>query len=185
MLPRGNDDGVRVVGPTDAPPMLGPQGQILIPCVTNGSTGSAQLSTGLIVMPPATTSQLHLHAYTDIVVMCLRGWAATLTGPEFTPHLHGPGEFIYIPAGLPHIAVNLSETDNLIAAEVRTDPYFNSDVVLLPEQQSSAVAASIAFRETADTDSAEIERIQRLESLDLRAMIELRRSLMAGPAATA
>jgi uncharacterized RmlC-like cupin family protein len=86
----------------------------------------------MVRMPPGTVSKAHYHARSEIVVMCLRGRAVTLIGPELTPYLHGPGEFIYIPEGIVHVAVNLSETEQLHAVEMRTDPGFNDDVVLTP-----------------------------------------------------
>jgi hypothetical protein len=65
--------------------------------------------------------------------MVLEGFAASLIGPDLEPVFHGPGEFIYIPEGMVHVAVNLSTTRRLIAVEARTDPKFNEDVVLSPE----------------------------------------------------
>jgi len=65
-----------IVRPRDAQAIVGPQGQRLIPCITTQSCGSTRLSAGMVVMPPATSSLLHHHANTDIVVMCVRGWAA-------------------------------------------------------------------------------------------------------------
>lgn len=86
-------------------------------------------------MPPGKASKAHYHAHSEIVVVCLRGTAATLIGPQLTPHIHGPGEFIFIPEGVVHVAVNLSDTEELVAVEMRTDPNFDDDVVLTPEYE--------------------------------------------------
>ncbi|MFI6171227.1 hypothetical protein ACIBCN_30910 [Nocardia sp. NPDC051052] len=59
------------------------------------------------------------------------------------PYTHGPGDFVYIPEGVVQAAVNLSETDDLVAVEMRTDPMFNDDVVLVPDHDR-AVAAAVA-----------------------------------------
>jgi uncharacterized RmlC-like cupin family protein len=45
----------------------------------------------------------------------------------------GPGDFIYIPAGMPHLPVNRSSTQPLIVVLARTDPNDQESVVLLPE----------------------------------------------------
>jgi uncharacterized RmlC-like cupin family protein len=43
------------------------------------------------------------------------------------------GEFIYIPAGVPHLPVNPSRTEPVTAVIARTDPNEQESVVLLPE----------------------------------------------------
>ena len=98
-------------------------------------------------MPPAAASRAHYHAYSEIVVVCVTGHAATLTGPELTPHFHGPGEFMYIPEGVVHVAVNLSDTGHLIAIEMRTDPEFNDDVVLTPEYDTLVPGLAAGLRQ--------------------------------------
>ncbi len=113
--------------------IFGPQGQRLIPTITQQMCGSTGLSACMVFMPPGRTARPHLHAKNDIIVVVIEGYAASLIGPELTPVFHGPGEFIFIPEGVVHVAVNLSTTQRLIAIEVRTDPKFNEDVVVTPE----------------------------------------------------
>ena len=43
------------------------------------------------------------------------------------------GEFLYIPAGMPHLPVNRSQTQPLTVVLARTDPNDQESVVLLPE----------------------------------------------------
>jgi uncharacterized RmlC-like cupin family protein len=93
-------------------------------------------------------SKAHYHADSEIIVMCLRGRAATLIGPQLTPYLHGPGEFLYVPEGVVHVAVNLSDTDELHAVEMRTDPGFNDDVVLTPTYDSPVPELAALLRHT-------------------------------------
>jgi uncharacterized RmlC-like cupin family protein len=126
---------VRVFRPVDSAEIIGRQGQHLVPCVTTESCGAEGISAGLVHMPPGKASKAHYHAHSEIVVVCLRGTAATLVGPQLTPHIHGPGEFIFIPEGVVHVAVNLSDTEELVAVEMRTDPNFDDDVVLTPEYE--------------------------------------------------
>ncbi|WP_406280172.1 cupin domain-containing protein [Nocardia sp. NBC_00881] len=124
---------VRVIGPSDSAEKIGRQRQRLTPCVTKETCGASGISAGMVNMAPGAMSKAHYHAHTEIIVVCLRGTAVTLIGPELTPHFHGPGEFIYIPEGVVHVAVNLDEAEDLVAVEMRTDPLFNDDVVLAPE----------------------------------------------------
>ncbi len=116
-------------------------------------------------MPPGTSSQVHHHSHSDIVVMCVQGWAASLIGPELEPRLHGPGEFIYIPAGVLHMAVNLSTTEELVAVESRTDPQFNEDVVVSPEFQAAGEAVAATLRAEFDGDAARAAQKERAAQL--------------------
>lgn len=138
---------VRVFRPADSTEVLGRQGQHLIPCVTTETCGAEGISAGLVHMPPGKVSKAHYHARSEIVVVCLRGRAATLIGPQLTPHVHGPGEFIFIPEGVVHVAVNLSVSDDLVAAEMRTDPHFDDDVVLTPEYETDLPAVLARLRQ--------------------------------------
>jgi uncharacterized RmlC-like cupin family protein len=95
--------------------------------------GTTGLSACMVYMPPGRIARPHYHAETDIIVVVIEGYAASLIGPELEPVFHGPGEFIFIPEGVVHVAVNLSTTDRLIAIEMRTDPHFNKDVIVAPE----------------------------------------------------
>ncbi|WP_084497338.1 cupin domain-containing protein [Nocardia amamiensis] len=124
---------VRVISPSDSAETIGRQRQRLVPCVTTETCGATGISAGMVNMAPAAVSRAHYHAHSEIVVVCLRGSAVTLVGPDLTPYFHGPGEFIYIPDGVVHVAVNLADADDLVALEMRTDPLFNDDVVLTPE----------------------------------------------------
>jgi uncharacterized RmlC-like cupin family protein len=112
---------------------VGPQGQRLLPGINADLAGSTQVSSGLVMMPPGVQSKAHVHNKYEIIIFILEGWAASLVGDDLEPAVQGPGEFVFIPAGVPHLAVNLSTTHRVVGLEVRADPQFNEDVTLLPE----------------------------------------------------
>jgi uncharacterized RmlC-like cupin family protein len=114
------------------------QGQELIPTITREKCGSDALSACTVVMAPGKVAKMHVHEHNDIIVIVVEGHAATLIGEDLEPVYHGQGEFIYIPAGVPHTAVNVSTKHRVVAFEVRTDPHFNEDVVLLPHLEKKA-----------------------------------------------
>lgn len=124
---------VFVGSPYTSKAIFGPQGQRLIPTITEEMCGTTGLSACMVYMPPGRIARPHLHAHNDIIVVVIEGYAASLIGAELEPVFHGPGEFIFIPEGVPHVAVNLSTADRLIALEMRTDPKLNEDVVVLEE----------------------------------------------------
>jgi uncharacterized RmlC-like cupin family protein len=142
--------GKRVVvrSPYESEGVVGAQGQYLIPTITQDMCGATGLSACTILMPPGSTSQAHLHQDTEIIVVCIEGFAATLIGPELEPVFHGPGEFIFIPEGVLHVAVNLSNTERAVGMEVRTDPQLDVDVVCTPEYETRAeeIAAQLRSR---------------------------------------
>lgn len=121
-----------VVTLKDADAQVSPQGQKLIVHVNNKSIGSHGIASCVVVMPPGARAKAHLHNEHELIVVCVEGHAATLVGPEMKPLFHGPGDFLFVPPGVEHIAVNLSQTDRLVAFEIRTDPHFNEDVEMTP-----------------------------------------------------
>jgi uncharacterized RmlC-like cupin family protein len=136
----------RVVTAAERATTIGPHGQHLIPCVTQETCGAEGISAAMVNMAPGKVASAHFHAHSETIVMCLRGWAATLIGPDLTPHVHGPGEFLYVPEGVVHVAVNLSATDDLVAVDIRTDPLFSDDLVLVPEFDAQAAGIAAALR---------------------------------------
>jgi len=139
----------RVVSLVEIESVVGAHQQTLAPVITRNSVGAERLSAGAVFMRPGWMSRPHIHERSEIVVMCLRGWAATLVGPDMTPHLHGPGEFAYIPPGVLHVGVNLSRRSSLLALEVRTDPTFHDDMVVVDDYEQAARAAVAALQDRA------------------------------------
>ena len=124
-----------VMGVKQASETGSPQGQALTPLITADTAGVAGLSGGMVRMPPCGVSRAHLHDHTEIIVAVLSGAAATVVWKDGEPQplFHASDELCYVPAGVPHGAVNLSSELPVSALEFRTDPAFNDDVVLLPE----------------------------------------------------
>lgn len=119
--------------------MVGKQGQRLTPVVTCDVVPDTRFSTLEVTMPGGTHSQPHRHVDSDIAVRVITGRAVTLVGDNlYGVMVHGPGEWIYIPAGMVHVAVNLSATEILTAIEVRTDPTGDGDTVVVDDLRERA-----------------------------------------------
>lgn len=127
-----------VVTLKDADAQVSPQGQKLIVHVNNALIGSHGIASCVVVMPPGAKAKTHLHNKHELIVVCVEGHAATLVGPEMKPLFHGPGDFLFVPPGVEHTAVNLSTTDRLVAFEIRTDPHFNEDIEMSPHLEGQA-----------------------------------------------
>lgn len=121
--------------------VVGPQGQSLTALVTKETAHAVGISAGFVRMPPGGISKVHIHAYSEIVVAVLSGTAVTVVWEDDQPRtlFHAADEVCYVPPGVPHCAVNLSTTESVSGLEFRTDPDFNTDVVLVPELQDDAV----------------------------------------------
>lgn len=137
---------VRVVAAADVAEVVGPQEQHLLPCITQETCGAEGISAAMVNMAPGKVARAHYHAHSETVVACLTGRAVTLIGPELTPYFHGPRELLYIPEGVVHVAVNLSDTDGLIALDIRTDPLFSNDLILTPEFDAAALEVAARLR---------------------------------------
>ena len=55
-------------------------------------------------------------------------------GEQLEQHLVArAGDFLYIPANVPHLPYNMSNTESCVAVIARTDPNEQESVILLPE----------------------------------------------------
>ncbi len=124
---------------------VGPQGQMLSTAITTENCGSRSLGVGYVAMSPFLHTHAHRHRTSDIVVVVFAGTAATIYG-DHLQHvaIHHPGDAIFIPAGVLHAAINLSD-EVARAVETRTDPHFHDDDVE-PVLDLDPVVASIAAR---------------------------------------
>lgn len=96
------------------PYFLGLSGQ------TVGSTG---LSMHLVVIPPGGRAAPHRHIGYETGIYVLEGRVLTRWG-EALEHevVSAAGEFLYVPAGVPHLAINLSDSTPARAVVARNDP---------------------------------------------------------------
>lgn len=53
------------------------------------------------------------------------------------------GDYIYIPAGISHVAVNRSQTEPFVVVGGRTDPREQESVLLQPELDAKVLSAGM------------------------------------------
>jgi uncharacterized RmlC-like cupin family protein len=103
--------------------------------VSAQSVGSIGLCMHLLTIPPGTPAQPHLHEEHESAIYVLSGRAEMHFGDGLAERLEaGQGDFVYIPAGVPHRPANLSATEPVLAVLARTDPNEQESVVLLDER---------------------------------------------------
>lgn len=107
--------------------------------VSAQNVGSRAICMHLLKMPPSARAKAHLHEHHETAIYLISGQAAMWYGPHLEHHLEmRSGEFLYIPAGVPHLPYNPSSIEEAVAVLARTDPNEQESVRLLPELEASA-----------------------------------------------
>jgi uncharacterized RmlC-like cupin family protein len=122
----------KVIHPTGS--YGGKQGLDYFEGVSAESAGSSGLCMHLLTIPPGGKAKAHLHENHESAVYVLSGEAEMWYGENLSERVEvNAGDFLYIPAGVPHLPANRSQTAPCTAVIARTDPHLQESVVLLPE----------------------------------------------------
>jgi uncharacterized RmlC-like cupin family protein len=125
-------DPVRVV--SGGGRYTGVQGLSYFSGVSAESAGSRALCLHALTIPPGGRARAHLHEGHESAIYLISGAAVVWYGDGLSERLEQhAGDFVYIPAGTPHLPVNASDREPCIALVARTDPNEQESVVLLPE----------------------------------------------------
>jgi uncharacterized RmlC-like cupin family protein len=112
----------------------GVQGLSYFAGVSAQSTGSRSLCLHALTIPPGGRARAHLHEGHESAIYMISGDAVVWSGEGLSRRLEAhAGDFVYIPAGTPHLPVNASDVEPCVALVARTDPDEQESVVLLPE----------------------------------------------------
>lgn len=97
----------------------------------SASTAGAQgLSMHLVVIPPGARSEPHAHAGHETAIYVLEGEVETRYGDGLASSVvSAAGEFLFIPPGVPHVAINLSPTQPARAIVARNNASEHDTVV--------------------------------------------------------
>ncbi len=91
--------------------------------ISGKTVGSRALSMHMVVIPPGGRAEPHLHQGYETGIYVLEGRVATRWGEHLQNEVVSePGDFLFIPPGMPHEAINLSSTDAARAIVARNDP---------------------------------------------------------------
>jgi uncharacterized RmlC-like cupin family protein len=101
--------------------------------ISSESVGAEGLCLQLVRIPAGGRAKAHLHEGHETAAYVLEGEVVTWYGEGLRRHvLTGPGDFAYIPAGVPHLPVNYGSED-AVAVIARTDAKAQESVLALPE----------------------------------------------------
>jgi uncharacterized RmlC-like cupin family protein len=112
----------------------GKQGPRYAAGVSAESVGSQMLWLGVVNIAPGARTDAHMHEDHETAIYVLEGEVDVCSGPALAEHfVSRAGDYVYIPAGVSHVAVNRSATMPARAMIARTDPNEQESVVLQPE----------------------------------------------------
>jgi uncharacterized RmlC-like cupin family protein len=110
------------------------QGSRYAPGVSSETTGATSLFLGLVTLAPGQRTRAHVHEHHESAHYMLGGDEVELwTGPRLEHcAVARPGDFLFIPAGLPHVAVNRGRTPAVFVG-ARNDATAQESAQLLPD----------------------------------------------------
>lgn len=98
------------------------------------SVGAVGLSMHLVTLPPGARSRAHKHEHHETAIYVLSGRIHVWSGTDLRDHVViEEGDFFYIPADEPHIALNANGDAPARVVLARTDPNDQESVVVLSE----------------------------------------------------
>ena len=91
--------------------------------ISGQTVGSTGLSMHLVVIPPGARSEPHIHVGYETGIYVLHGRVRTRWGPALEHEtVCQEGDFLFVPPGIPHEAINLSATEPARAVVARNHP---------------------------------------------------------------
>lgn len=101
--------------------------------ISENTAGSHGISMNIVRVPPGAKTDPHYHADFEAAIYVLEGEVETRFGDGYTEKVVTvAGDFLYIPPGVPHQTVNLSDTKEAAAIIARTTARENENTVPCP-----------------------------------------------------
>jgi len=98
--------------------------------VSGSTVGATGLSMHLVVIPPGARAEPHIHVGYETGIYVIAGRVETRYGEGLAHSIVSEaGDFLFVPPGVPHEAINLSATEPARAIIARNDPAEQDKVV--------------------------------------------------------
>jgi uncharacterized RmlC-like cupin family protein len=99
--------------------------------VSAKTCGAKTLSMNMVVIPAGSAAEPHYHRGYETAIYILKGRVLTKYGEGLRREVvNEEGDFLFIPPGLPHQPLNLSDTETALAIVARNDPAEQESVVV-------------------------------------------------------
>lgn len=110
------------------------QGIPIFQGISGQNAGAQHISMNKVIIPPGGAAKAHMHKGYESVIYLIKGRVKTLYGEGLKKEvINEAGDFLYIPADLPHKPINLSTTEAAEAIVARTDPDEQESVLHVAE----------------------------------------------------
>ena len=107
--------------------------------VSAESAGATGICMHMVTIPPGARANAHVHENHETAIYVLSGEAEMWYGENLEDHVTlKTGDYLYIPAGVPHLPANPSATTPCVSILARTDPNEQESVVLRPDLDGRA-----------------------------------------------
>ena len=90
--------------------------------ISGETVGAQGLAMHVVVIPPGGHAEPHVHVGYETGIYVLKGRVRTRWGARLEHEVVSePGDFLFVPPGVPHEAINLSDTEAARAIVARND----------------------------------------------------------------
>jgi uncharacterized RmlC-like cupin family protein len=115
--------------------------------ISKDSAGSRGLAMNLVVIPPGAAAEPHVHRGYETAIYVLKGRVETRYGRRLRHSVvNEAGDFVYIPADVPHQPRNLSADEPAMAIVARSDAGESEAVVLYDPDADALIEPSPGSR---------------------------------------
>lgn len=121
-------DIVTIKPPSEAAPTK--QGLSYFFGISGETVGSSAIAMNLVEIPPNASAEPHFHQEYETAIYLLKGRVETAYGLGLKKSVvNEAGEFLYIPANVPHQPRNLSDSESALAIVARNDANQQESVI--------------------------------------------------------
>jgi uncharacterized RmlC-like cupin family protein len=117
-----------------AAPYESRQGSVYAPGVSRETVGATAVFLGQVTLGPGQRTRAHVHERHESAFYVLSGENIELWTGERLEHreLAAAGDYLFIPAGVPHVAVNRSAKEPAVFIGVRNEATAQESLLMLP-----------------------------------------------------
>ena len=115
-------------------PYRSPQGSLYTPAISAETVGARSLFFGIVTIPAGERTKAHVHEFHESAFYVLSGEDIELWSGDGLQHreLAQAGDYLYIPANVPHVAVNRGRKDAVFVG-ARNEATAQESVIMRPE----------------------------------------------------
>jgi uncharacterized RmlC-like cupin family protein len=132
----GERDGKDIVTVRVTDAIQSKQALPIFPGISGKTAGAKSLSLLKVVIPPGGSAEAHVHKGYESAIYLMQGRVETRYGEGLKKSVvNEAGDFVFVPADVPHQPFNLSDTEPAIAIVARSDPNEQEHTILYGDRK--------------------------------------------------